>query len=84
MKFFVIPQSQVRLDRGSLPSETLRRESLETGQSRDVAEGTVLRASTPWFIAQRGRCLERSLGAFSIQPLFLNVDLYLRGKEIPD
>ncbi|OGP95581.1 MAG: hypothetical protein A2157_16635 [Deltaproteobacteria bacterium RBG_16_47_11] len=41
----VTPQSQVQLDRGSLPSEPLKGRSLETGQSRDVAEGAVLRAS---------------------------------------
>jgi hypothetical protein len=46
----VIPQSRVLVDRGSLPSETLRSGSLETGQSRDVAQETVLRASTPWLI----------------------------------
>ncbi|OGP95404.1 MAG: hypothetical protein A2157_18455 [Deltaproteobacteria bacterium RBG_16_47_11] len=36
----VPPQSRVRLDRGSLSSETLISGSSEVGQSRDVAEGT--------------------------------------------
>ena len=41
------PRSLVRLDRGSLPSETLRSGSLETGQSRDVAEETVFKGIYP-------------------------------------
>ncbi|HSB04921.1 MAG TPA: hypothetical protein VLK23_06955 [Thermodesulfobacteriota bacterium] len=43
MKRGVVPQSRFRSDRGSLPSETLRSGSLETGQSRDIAEGTVFK-----------------------------------------
>ncbi|HSB05064.1 MAG TPA: polysaccharide deacetylase family protein [Thermodesulfobacteriota bacterium] len=38
-------QSRVRLDRGSLPSETLKSGLFERGQPEDTAEGTVLRIS---------------------------------------
>ena len=39
----VPPQSRVRLDRGSFPSETLISGSSEVGQSMDIAEGTLLK-----------------------------------------
>ena len=39
----VPPQSRVRLDRGSLPSETLISGSSEVDQSMDIAEGTLLK-----------------------------------------
>jgi hypothetical protein len=37
--------SVLGLEQGSLPSETLKSGSLQTGQPRDVAEWTVLRIS---------------------------------------
>jgi len=43
----VTPPSRVRLDRGGLPSETLKSGSLEGGQSAGSAIGTILRISTP-------------------------------------
>jgi hypothetical protein len=35
---------------GSIPSETLKRGLLQVSQSKDVAERTIVRACTPWFI----------------------------------
>jgi len=55
LNVLVIPQSRVRLDRGGLPSETLKGGSLEKGKSEGGAEGAVLRVSTPWLIAQMFR-----------------------------
>ena len=43
----VTPPSRVRLDRGGLPSETLKGGSLEGGQPAGSAKGTILRVSTP-------------------------------------
>ncbi len=51
----VIPQSQVRLDRGGLPSETLKSGSLERGESAGGTEEAILRVSAPWLIAQMCR-----------------------------
>jgi len=47
--------SVLGLEQGSLPSETLKSGSLQTGQPRDVAEWIVLRVSLPWLIAQMCR-----------------------------
>ena len=41
----VTPQSQVRLDRGGLPSETLKSGSLERGESAGGTEEAILRVS---------------------------------------
>jgi hypothetical protein len=43
----VTPPSRVRLDRGGLPSETLKSGSLEGGQPAGSTIGTILRVSTP-------------------------------------
>ena len=53
--FFTPSQSRVRLDRGGLPSETLKSGSLERGESAGGAEGAVLGVSAPWLIAQMFR-----------------------------
>jgi len=42
----VAPQPCLRLDRGGLPSETLKSGSLERGQPAGSAKGTILRVST--------------------------------------
>ena len=44
-----------KLDRGSLPSETLKSGSLGRGPSTGSAEGTASKGSSPWGIAQMCR-----------------------------
>jgi hypothetical protein len=63
--------SVLGLEQGSLPSETLKRGSLQIGQSMGVAEGNVLRAS--YLMAHRSNVL---LQVFSGETtLFLRIDL---------
>ncbi len=55
LPFAVTPESQERLNRGGLPSETLKSGSLDRGESKGGAEGAVLRVSAPWRIGQMCR-----------------------------